>query len=47
MTIPPASWITVAVLGTMLAVAALTALPARLGTRQPVSRLLQAELTSG
>ena len=46
-TIPPASWITAAVLGTMLAVAALTALPARLGTRQPVSRLLQAELTSG
>ena len=46
-TIPPASWTTAAVLGTMLTVAALTALPARLGARQPVSRLLQAELTSG
>lgn len=40
---PPAWWLIAAVLGTMLAVAALTALPARIGARRPVARILQSE----
>jgi putative ABC transport system permease protein len=42
MTIPPAWWLAVAVLGTMLAVAALTAFPARIGARQPIAPVLTA-----
>jgi putative ABC transport system permease protein len=43
LTIPPTSWITAATLGTLLALAALTAIPARLGARRPISGILQAE----
>ncbi|HEX9529109.1 MAG TPA: ABC transporter permease, partial [Streptosporangiaceae bacterium] len=42
-TIPPASWLTAAVLGTLLAVAVLTSIPARIGARSPVAEILQAE----
>lgn len=41
--IPAAGWVAVMVLGTVLAAAILTAIPARLGTRQPVAEILQAE----
>ena len=44
LTIPPMSWIAAAALGTLLAVAGLTAIPARLGARRPISSILQAEL---
>lgn len=40
---PPAWWLIAAVLGTTLAVAVLTSIPARLGARRPVARILQAE----
>ncbi|MFI6536429.1 FtsX-like permease family protein [Nonomuraea sp. NPDC050547] len=40
---PPASWLTGAALATVLATAALTALPARLAARRPVARVLSAE----
>lgn len=43
LTIPPSSWITAATLGTLLALAAFTAIPARLGARRPISGILQAE----
>lgn len=42
-TVPPAWWLVVAFLGTLLAVAALTAIPASMGARQPVAPILQAE----
>ena len=38
MTIPPAWWLTAAVLGTLVAVAGLTSIPARIGARRPVGR---------
>ena len=41
--VPPVSWLAAAALGTLLALAVLTAIPARLGARQPISALLQAE----
>lgn len=41
--LPPASWLAGAVLGALLALAALTVIPARLGARQPVTEVLQAE----
>lgn len=41
--LPPASWLAAAVLGALLVMAALTAVPARLGARQPVVEVLQAE----
>jgi putative ABC transport system permease protein len=41
--IPPAGWVTVMVLSTVLAAAILTAIPARIGARQPVAEILQAE----
>ena len=44
-TVPPAWWLVLAALGTLLAVAALTAIPARIGARQPVAGILQAETT--
>jgi putative ABC transport system permease protein len=42
-TIPPASWLAAAVLGTLLAVAVLTNIPARIGARSPVSEILRAD----
>jgi putative ABC transport system permease protein len=42
MVIPPAWWLVAAVLGTILAVAALTAFPARIGARQPIAPVLTA-----
>jgi putative ABC transport system permease protein len=42
-TIPPVWWIVAAVAATLLAVAVLAAIPARLGARRPVSPILQAE----
>ena len=41
--LPPVSWLAGAVLGALLAMAALTVVPARLGARQPVAEVLQAE----
>jgi putative ABC transport system permease protein len=41
--IPPAWWLAAAVLGTLLAAAALAAIPAWLGTRRPAAEILQAE----
>ncbi|MFI6735188.1 FtsX-like permease family protein [Nonomuraea sp. NPDC050451] len=40
---PPSSWVLGAVLATLLATAALTALPARLAARRPVAQTLSAE----
>ncbi|MCG5220446.1 FtsX-like permease family protein [Streptosporangium soli] len=42
-TVPPSSWLLGAVLATLLATAALTALPARLAARRPVAQALSAE----
>jgi len=41
---PPAWWLLTMVLGMLLAVAGLTAIPARIGARRPVAEILQAEL---
>jgi putative ABC transport system permease protein len=41
--VPPVSWLAAAVLGVLIAMAALTAIPARIGSRQPVAEVLQAE----
>jgi len=41
-TIPSAWWLIAAMLGTMLAVAVLTALPARIGARRPIAAVLTA-----
>jgi putative ABC transport system permease protein len=43
--LPPALWLVAAVLGTVLVVAALTSVPARIGLRRPVAEMLQAETT--
>jgi ABC-type antimicrobial peptide transport system permease subunit len=43
--LPPALWLVAAVLGTLLVVAGLTAIPARIGTRRPVAEILQSEAT--
>jgi len=40
--IPPAWWLVAAVLGTMIALAALTAIPARIGARRPIAPVLTA-----
>jgi putative ABC transport system permease protein len=40
---PSAPWLVAAVLGTLLAVAGLTTVPARIGARQPAAEILQAE----
>jgi len=40
MFIPPAWWLAAGLLGTMIAVAALTAIPARMGARQPIAPVL-------
>jgi putative ABC transport system permease protein len=42
-TIPPAWWLLAAVLATLLAVAALTTIPARIGARRTAGEILQAE----
>jgi hypothetical protein len=42
--IPPAWWLAVAVLGVLAGLAVLTSIPARIGARQPVAQVLQAEL---
>jgi putative ABC transport system permease protein len=41
--VPPVSWLVAAVLGVLIVMAALTAIPARMGSRQPVAEVLQAE----
>jgi putative ABC transport system permease protein len=41
--LPPVLWLVAAVLGTVLVVAALTSVPARIGLRRPVAEMLQAE----
>ena len=41
--LPPVPWLAAAVLGTVLAVAALTTVPARIGLRRPVAEMLQTE----
>jgi putative ABC transport system permease protein len=43
LTIPPAWWLAAAVLGTLVAVAGLTTIPARIGARRPVAEILQSE----
>jgi ABC-type lipoprotein release transport system permease subunit len=42
-TIPPAWWMAAAVLGTLIVVAGLATIPARIGARRPVAEVLQAE----
>jgi putative ABC transport system permease protein len=42
-TIPPASWLLAAVLGTLVAVAGLTSIPARIGARRSVAEILTSE----
>jgi putative ABC transport system permease protein len=44
LSVPPASWLAAVVLGTLAAVALLTAVPARIGARRPVAGILRAEL---
>jgi ABC-type antimicrobial peptide transport system permease subunit len=41
--LPPALWLAAAVLGTVVVVAALTSVPARIGLRRPVAEMLQAD----
>jgi hypothetical protein len=41
--VPPASWLAAVVLGALAAVGTLTAIPAGIGARQPVSPILQSE----
>ena len=42
-TLPPVTWLAAAALATLVAMAALTIVPARIGTRQPVAEVLQSE----
>jgi putative ABC transport system permease protein len=42
-TVPPAWWLAAAVIGVLVAVAVLAAIPARIGARRPVSPILQSE----
>jgi putative ABC transport system permease protein len=42
-TVPPAWWLAAAVLGVLVAIAVLAAIPARIGARRPVSPILQSE----
>jgi putative ABC transport system permease protein len=41
--VPPVSWLVAAVLGALIAMAALTVIPAMMGSRQPAAEVLQAE----
>jgi putative ABC transport system permease protein len=43
LTVPPVWWLVAAVLVTLLAVAALASVPARIGARRPAAEILQAE----
>jgi putative ABC transport system permease protein len=43
--LPPVLWLVAAVLGTVVIVAALTSVPARIGLRRPVAEMLQTEAT--
>jgi putative ABC transport system permease protein len=43
--LPPVLWLVATVLGTVLVVAALTSVPARIGLRRPVAEMLQTEAT--
>jgi putative ABC transport system permease protein len=43
--VPPTTWLLAVVLGTLVVVAALAALPASISARQPVAPILQAEQT--
>ena len=43
MTTPPAWWLLTAAAGIVLAVAALTAIPARMAVRKPIAQVLSAE----
>ncbi len=40
---PPAWWLVAALFGTVIAVAGLTAIPARIGARRPVAEILRSE----
>ncbi len=42
-TLPPATWLVAAVLGALIAMAGLTIVPARLGTRRTIAEVLQSE----
>ena len=42
-TVPPVSWLAATVLGTLLVVAGLTTIPARIGARRPAGEILQSE----
>ena len=42
---PPVLWLVAAVFGTVVVVAALTSVPARIGLRRPVAEMLQTEAT--
>ncbi len=44
LTIPPVWWLATAMLGTLVAVAGLTAIPARIGARRPAAAILQSGL---
>ncbi|MGH3191014.1 MAG: hypothetical protein ACRDPY_35865 [Streptosporangiaceae bacterium] len=41
---PPALWLVAVVAGTLLTMAALTTIPARIGARRPAAEILQAEV---
>ena len=41
--VPPALWLAAAVIGTLVAIAVLAAIPGRIGARRPVAGILQAE----
>jgi putative ABC transport system permease protein len=43
LTVPPLWWLLGVVLGTLVVVAGLTAIPARIGARRPVAEILQSE----
>ena len=43
LTVPPAWWLAAAVLGTLVAVAALTTIPATIGARRPAAPILASE----
>jgi putative ABC transport system permease protein len=43
--LPPVLWLVAAVLGTVVVVAALTSVPARISLRRPIAEMLQAEAT--
>ncbi|HXN37198.1 MAG TPA: FtsX-like permease family protein [Solirubrobacteraceae bacterium] len=42
-TLPPVTWLVAAAIGTLVAMAALTIVPARIGARQPIAEVLSAE----